>query len=364
MLSVYSFKQGTFRLVVSLISILFYSSVSAELVPLNEKELASAHAQASIELDLEVQTSIDSIIYEDTDGLVVDGQEGQPGVLGLKGVHLGSSKSPITSEQMASDRPFSDNDLAIIENLIIDVDNQEGMRINLERLGDAQGNGLDIIVQHLVLGNEENSGGGILIEDISNFISDDQLARVNALFGSQLSTLDDGLNTSGGNFIPFQSQIITEQAAGNATGNANSDGGVIPPIELGSDVSIVPGFSASTDMTVNSAFALSMKKVAWVDDGGEFGVSGLLIYQGIDTNGDGIDDQVGPATLTNLKMKTVNHTSSITGESVQAMHFSNIDFKSDIAIESIYVGQPQNSLGSLQIKGLDTSGTEIWMYSH
>lgn len=360
MLSVYSFKQGTFRLVFSVFSILFCFSANAELVPLNESELASAHAQASIELDLEVQTSIDSIIYEDTDGLVVDGQEGQPGVLGLKGVHLGSSKSPITAEQMASDRPFSDGDLAIIENLIIDVDNQEGMRINLERIGDSQGNGLDIIVQHLVLGNEETSGGGILIEDISNFISDDQLARVNALFGSQLSTLDDGLNTSGGNFIPFQSQIITEQT----TGNSNLDSTLILPIEIGSDVSIVPGFSASTDMTVNSAFTLSMKKVAWVDDGGEFGVSGLLIYQGIDTNGDGIDDQVGPATLTNLKMKTVNHTSSITGESVQAMHFSNIDFKADIAIESIYVGQPQNSLGSLQIKGLDTSGTEIWMYSH
>lgn len=360
MLSVCLFKQGVFRLFVSVVSIFFYSPVFSELVPLDESELASAHAQASIELDLEVQTSIDSIIYEDSDGLAVNDQEGQPGVLGLKGVHLGSSKSPITAEQIALDRPFSDGDLAIIENLIIDVDNQEGMRINLERIGDAQGNGLDIIVQHLVLGNEETSGGGILLEDISNFISDDQLARVNALFGSQLSTLDDGLNTSGGNFIPFQSQIITEQTSGSS----DSDGGIIPSIEIGSEVSIIPSFSASTDMTVNSAFALSMKKVAWVDDGGEFGVSGLLIYQGVDTNGDGIEDQVGPATLTNLKMKTVNHTSSITGESVQAMHFSNIDFKADIAVESIYVGQPQNSLGSLQIKGLDTSGTEIWMYSH
>lgn len=357
MLSVISILQGASRLLLSLFFLLNVHSVVAELVPLNEAELAQAHAQASIELDLEVQTSIDSISYQDPDGLVVDGQAGESGVLALKGVHLGSSQSPITAEQMSSERPFSDSDLAIIENLIIDVDNVEGMRVNIERIGDAQGNGLDIIVQHIVLGSEENSGGGLLIEDLSNFINDQQLANVNQLFGAKLSTTDDGLNTKNGNFIPFQSQIITEQASLEADGRFDN--------LFGDDgESIIPGFSLDTDMTVNAAFALTMKKAAWVDDGGEFGLAGVMIYQGIDTDGDGINDQVGPARLTNLKMQTVNHTSSITGESVQAMHFSNIDFKADIAIESIYVGQPENSLGSLLIEGLDTSGTQIWMYSH
>jgi len=328
--------------------------VCAELEPLQDVELAQAHAQASIELDLQIQTSIESITYEDTDGAF--GSE-EAGVLGLKGVHLGSLKRPITASDFHAERPFADNDLAIIDNLIIDVDNQEGMRINLERLGDAQGNGLDIVVQHVVLGNEDTSAGGLLIEDLSNFISDQQLATSNQLFGTQLSSADDGFNTRGGNFVPLQAQIITEQAA-ELTGS----------LGLPTDsVSTTVGFGTlanATDMTVNSAFALSIAKVAWVDDGGEFGLAGLMIYQGLDTNGDGIDDQVGPAQLTNLKMQTVPHVSSITGETVQAMHFSNIDFKADIAINSIYVGQPENSLGSILIKGLDTSGTQMWMYSH
>ncbi len=338
-------------------------TIHAELVPLADAELSQAHAQASIELDLQIQTSIESITYEDNDGAPSGSGvgDGVAGVLGLKGVHLGSLKRPITADDFNSERPFSDNDLAIIDNLVIDVDNHEGMRINLERLGDAKGNGLDIVVQHLVLGNEDTSAGGLLIEDLSNFISDDQLAASNQLFGSQLVTVDDGLNTRGGNFIPLQAQIVTEQNSALTTAFST---GIELPTE---DVTPIVGITAlanATDMTINSAFALSIAKVAWVDDGGEFGLAGLLVYQGIDTDGDGIDDQVGPAQLTNLKMQTVAHTSSITGETVQAMHFSNIDFKADIAINSIYVGQPENSLGSLLIKGLDTSGTQVWMYSH
>lgn len=353
MLSIYCDRQAMACLFFT--SLIFFISLQcqAEMQPLTDTELSKTHAQASIELDLEVQASIDSIIYEDADGLSQNGEAGVPGVLGLRGVHLGSSKSPITAEQMSADKPFSDSDLALIQDLIIDVDNQEGLRINLARLGDRHGNGLDIIVQNILLGNENTSAGKLLIEDLSNFISDAQLARLNHLFGTQLTTNDDGLNTRNGNFIPFQAQIITEQNAFNISE---------PDVVSGSN--IFPDFLNATDMTVNAAFAVGLKKAAWVDDGGEFGVAGLMIYQGIDTNNDGIDDQVGLARLDNLKMKTVEHISSITGESVQAMHFSNLNFQADIAIESIYVGQPENSFGSLLIKGLDTTGTQVWMYSH
>jgi len=103
--------------------------------------------------------------------------------------------------------------------------------------------------------------------------------------------------------------------------------------------------------------------VAWVDDGGEFGLAGLMIYQGEDTNGDGIDDTIGPARLTQMKLETITHT-NLEGESVQALYIENLDFKADIAIQSIYVGSPANSLGALHIKGLDTSGTSIWIYGH
>ena len=304
-----------------------------------------------IELDINIQASLD-ITYVDRDGV---GENGTEGVFGLSGIHIGGTDNPITKDMLSSDKPFAASELAIINNVLIDVDPHQGMFITVEELGDNLGNGIDIIINDIYLGDANRSAGGLLIENLSNFIQDKNVARFNSLFDMNLATIDDGKGTENGNWVPLNIQVLTE-----STEDALASHGNLPLNQVTASVGL-PGFGANT--TIDASFVLHMDKVAWVDDGGEFGLAGLMIYQGEDTNGDGIDDTIGPARLTQMKLETITHT-NLEGESVQALYIENLDFKADIAIQSIYVGSPQNSLGALHIKGLDTSGTSIWIYGH
>ena len=308
-----------------------------------------------IELDIKIQASLD-VTYVDPDGI---GENGSEGMIELSGLHIGGSDDPITTEMLASDTPFATDELAVINNVLIEVDPHVGMFITIEEFGDNQGNGVDIIINDIFLGDRSRSAGGLLIENLSNFIQDKNVSRFNSLFGMNLATVDDGKNTANGNWVPFLTQVVTESADDALASQA--DTALTESLNQVSAGVGLPGFGANT--TIDASFVLHMDKVAWVDDGGEFGLAGLMVYQGEDTNGDGIDDTIGPARLTQMKLETITHT-NLEGESVQALYIENLDFKADIAIQSIYVGSPANSLGALHIKGLDTSGTSIWIYGH
>jgi len=307
-----------------------------------------------IELDLSIQTSFD-FEYIDNDG-IGESFNGEAGSLIFSGVNIGSSQTPITPDRVQSEAPFTENELALVNNILIDVDSSQGMFITIEELGDHQGNGIDVVIRDTYLGNKDISAGSFLIEDVSNFIQDSQLARHNQLFGSQLSTLDDGKNTQEGNWVPFFTKV-------RPTGqDPVLDSTINDPIQnLPSDDLGFPALSANT--IIDASFVLNIDKIAWIDDGNGFGLAGVMVYQGIDTDNDGIDDLVGPARLTEMKLETVDHK-ALDGTDVKALYIENLDFKADIAIQSIYVGSPEHSLGALHIKGLDTSGTSLWIYPH
>jgi hypothetical protein len=326
-----------------------YQSKNAALDALTGLSKDGLSLTQGIEIDLEIQASLD-MQWQDNDGFNDIG-DGTSGSLTLSGIHLGSHKGPITRQMLESDQPFLDSELAVINNLLIDLDSKQGMFITIEELGDRFGNGLDIIVNDIYLGNEQASAGGLLIENLSNFIQDKNLNQLNQTFGFNLSTLDDGKNTANGNWLPINAIVLTEEGSADTS------------VDLG--LPSIDGLpSISTNTTIDASFAVYMDKVAWVDDGGEFGIADLMIYDGLDTNGDGIDDTVGPAKLTQIKIETIDHT-AYNGEQVKALYIENLDFKADIAMGSIYVGNPQTgSLGSLHIKGLDTAGTSVWIYAH
>ncbi len=315
-----------------------------DLIGLNTNDLELTQG---IELDLAIQVSFD-FEYIDPDGSGISGSEGS---IHLSGVHIGSSDTPLTADQIQSEQPFAESDLALVNNILIDVDPQAGMFITIEELGDQHGNGIDVVVNDIYLGDKAHSAGGFIIEDVSNFIQDSNLAINNQLFGSNLSTLDDGKQTEAGNWVPFYSKVLP--IAGENQVDISSS---LPGQDIG-----LPSISANT--VIDASFVLNIDKVAWVDDGNEFGLAGVMIYQGVDTDNDGIDDTVGPARLTEMKLETVDHT-AFDGSDVKALYIENLDFKADIAIQSIYVGQPENSLGALHIKGLDTAGTSLWIYPH
>ncbi|EAT11997.1 hypothetical protein RED65_11670 [Oceanobacter sp. RED65] len=315
----------------------------------------SLNLTEGIELNLEIQVSLD-MTYVDPDGL--SGNEADSGILELNGIQIGSKESPIDVNNVRNENLFEPNELALVQNLFIDVDPVQGMFITIEEIGDDQGNGIDIGIQDIFLGTREKSAGGLLIEDISNFVRDDKLAQHNQLFSMGLQTLDDGKNTELGNWIEFRSQVLTEEV-GNTTSVSVPD--------LGSLNENLPGFGANT--TIDASFALYIDKFAWIDSdeqgvNREFGLAAIMIYDGLDTNGDGIDDTVGPAKLSEMKIETVDHV-SYDGRNVQALYIENLDFKADISIASIYVGDPvTGSLGALQIQGIDTAGTSVWIYEH
>lgn len=349
----------------------------SELTPVSDFELSFATARSNlpgvplseglgfdisgggIELDLEIQSSIDSIEWQDDDG---HADSGIAGALILKGVHIGSSKTPISADRVRSAKPFEGSELALINGLLIEADSEKGTLITLNELGDTQGNGIDIIVNDMYFGRDLSADGqrglGLLVEDFSNFISDDYLNRMNTLHGLNLSSVDDGKNTSGGNYYPLR--IALQPLEGEVEAIPELDSGLTDAL---GDIVSIPGFG-STSMRIDAEFVVYMEKLAIYKDNWEAGIKGLMIYQGVDTTGDGIDDTVGPVIINNLTMETMQHQLA-DGSEVQAMHFQNIDINMDIAMESVYIGNPETgSLGSIHIDNLHIHDTQMWIYPH
>lgn len=313
----------------TLFFISFYSF--AALAPLTDTDMQAQYAQAGVELDLDVQVDIDSVRYVDNDGFVQNGETGAAGELGLYGIHIGSYKGAITSGMLSQDRPFAGSDLAAIHKVWIDVQDNNGIDITLNELGDNQGNGLDIIINRIGLGQPDSNAGGLLFENISNYLSGAAVAELNSLYGT-------GFNDAPG-FKPIHMNVLM------GTGGLDGVGLGLPSLNM------------------TGEFFLHLDKLAWVDDGREAGIAGLMVYRELDTDNDGVKDAIGPATLNNFTMETVNHTTS-SGERVQALYIANLDFKASIALNNLYIGDTQHSLGSLLIRDIDTSGTSLWIYPH
>ena len=363
--------------VISFMALFLFSYASlAALKPISDQELSQASARANlptpllddvgfnlsaagIEVDLDVQADIGAIEWIDDDGI------GTEGSLILKGVHIGGFDGEITQEMVRSNKPFASTDLAMIRGMLVQADPEAGTLITINQLGIEPGQGIDIIVndiyfgQDLSLNRDVNGdyqrGWGLLIEDLSNFASDDYVNKINNLFGLKLSTLDDGFNSEGGNYYPIQVSMLP----------LNSDDGFDDRDSL---LDFLPDFDSETAMHIEAEFMVHIKKLAvykTMDNGNEFemGIEGLMLYQGLDTTGDGIEDTIGPAT-TSMTMQTIPHQLS-DGSTVQAMHFSNINLKTDIAMANIYIGNSQTgSLGAFHIDNLEIKDTQMWIYPH
>jgi len=337
-------------------------TAQAELPSVPLLEGVDFNVQSSgIEIDLDVQASIGSIEWKDEDGI---GNLGQEGSLILKGVHIGGTNQPITKELVRSPTPFQPSELAMIHGMLVEADPQKGTLITINKMGDTLGNGIDIIVNDIYFGKDLSPQGqnglGLVLEDISNFVSDDYLNRINEIFGLSLASVDDGLATSGGNYYPFKLRMQPIESSNNIDVSLNLQDG------LGGDLTDLPGINGlgQSSMILDAQFVVYIDKIAVYRDDWEAGILGFMVYQGIDTDGDGFEDTVGPATLSNMKLETITHQ-LVDGGQVQAMHFSNIDFKADIAMENIYLGNPETgSLGALHINDLHINNTEMWIYAH
>lgn len=370
--------RGLNKLLFCLLACFHSISVFSDLRPISDQELSLASARANfpiplldqvgfnlsasgIEIDLDVQADIGAIEWIDEDGI---GAEGTEGTLMLKGVHIGGFDGDITQEMIRSHQPFASTDLAMIRGMLVQADPELGTLITINQLGSEPGKGIDIIVNDIYFGKDlsveavgveqARRGWGLLLEDISNFASDEYVGQINSLFDLQLSTVDDGFNSQGGNYYPIQVSMLP------------LDTQLENRIDLASE--LIPGLGLDTSMRIDTQFMVHMKKLAvykQMNNGNEFefGIEGLMLYQGLDTTGDGIEDTIGPATM-GMTMQTIPHKLS-DGSTVQAMHFSDINLNTDIAMANVYIGNAQTgSLGAIHIDNLQIIDSQMWIYPH
>jgi len=195
--------------------------------------------------------------------------------------------------------------------------------------------------------------GGFAISNFRNYIQDTLVNKYNGVFDMALAdstgAITDVNSSAAGRFV--RGEIVI-----NGTGN------------------YVDGTSG---LRISGEFGGAMDKLAWVDDGGEFGVADMGFFHGVDNNGDDISDTIEGMHF-QVDIDVVDdHTSSVAGtnmsggaiavnDTVSALRISNMAFTGTIMMGDIYVGNTTTgtSLGSVLIKDIDMTGTEVFIYGH
>jgi hypothetical protein len=108
----------------------------AELTSLDDALLSEMTGQAGITIDVDLDMSIAAIKYVDRDGNVDGGADATQGA--------------ITITDLTID---NDGGAAIIRGVTIDADGNDGLVIGLNQIGDTAGNGIDINVGAVIIGN-------------------------------------------------------------------------------------------------------------------------------------------------------------------------------------------------------------------
>ena len=203
--------------------------------------------------------------------------------------------------------------------------------------------------------------GGIKIENFTSYVKDELVTKYNGVFDMALA---DSTGSISSTVVPgttgryVQGEIVIN-GTGTKTGDASTTTG---------------------GLQISGLFGGGITKAAWVDNnGGEFGVTDLGFFNGVDTDADGLSDTIeGMKFSLNIDVETINSSVAgvntldgadfSAGTAVSALHISGMALEGTIMIGSIYLGDEAgtmaNSLGSVLIKDIDMAGTEVWIYGH
>ncbi|WP_396587121.1 DUF6160 family protein [Bermanella sp. R86510] len=374
----------------------------ADLVAMDDSALGQMTGQAGITIDVDLQMTIDAIKYVDSDGntLSSDGTAAEQGAITMKSVQMGQI-----------DATGALTGAAQIRGVTIDADGNDGLVIGLTEIGTGatvagsvnQAEGIDISVGAVIIGNgnaektvatyaqteasdptfggdaeawylanvssdtteaaafaaapdaatrqtivQATTGkgniGGVVIQDFTNFVSDNFVATYDDRF-------DMALQTVTGNFV--RGEIVI-----NGTGNAGA---------------------GTSGLSIEAKMGGIMSKMAWVDDGGQFGVKDMAFFDGVDVDLDGIHETIEPLKFS-VDIDVVERASSVaatnlvdgsalnSGDTVAQLQLSNMSIKGSIIMGDIFVGNSdssvQTSLGSVLVKDIDMTGTNVWVYGH
>ena len=180
--------------------------------------------------------------------------------------------------------------------------------------------------------------GGLVIEDFRNYVEDSFVSTYNDRFDTALSNVS-------GNYIAAEIKI-------NGTGDAVlGTGGLKIEAQIG-------GLMSKVALTMGEAAS---------GETHEIGVKDLAFFNTADLNGDQIADTI-TAMKVNVDINVVDYTSSISNENVAALHLSNMEIEGSIVMGDIYLGTQgqgnDKSFGSVLIKDIDMTGTDVYIYGH
>ena len=111
------------------------AAATTQLKSLSVTPNTSGTPSAGITLDIDLQIQIDEIRWVDQDGVGMNGTQGAISVHGLSIGHLDNG----TPEP------------APIRGVTLDVDGGNGLIMGVNQIGDAQGNGIDIVIDSIQL---------------------------------------------------------------------------------------------------------------------------------------------------------------------------------------------------------------------
>jgi len=358
----------------------------ADLVAMDDSALSEMTGQAGVTIDVDLQMEIENIIYVDRDGNNgVDGED--KGAITMSGIKMGEIDA-------AGDLVGT----AQIRGITIDADGEQGLVIGLEQIGDTSGNGIDITVDSVTIGD---GAGQLAVQEAKETEFANQVGALVAPGGTfegdpaaAQAFLSESSNAGDAEYDAAVAAISSAaQAAGLAAQNGNIGGfkienfrnyiqndiveeyNAVFGMALRDDQGVVTGDFASTatggryvrgeiiingngnaalgtsGLQIAAKFGGALDKAAWVDGNdtnasgtadqfGEFGVADMGFFAGDDTDLDGINDTIVPMTF-NLNVDVVDHESwdnATPGTAnVAALKLSNMAIEGTIMMGSIYL---------------------------
>lgn len=362
----------------------------AEMASIDDVMLSEMTGQSGITIDVDLQMTIAAIKYVDQDGLT------GAGAVTMRNITVGDityNAGAVT----ATNPTGMVVGAAQIRGITIDVDATKGLVIGLEQIGDTAGNGIDINVGAVMINNGyadaqivaalqggataedairpalDKNIGGFVIENFRNYIQDDLVHKYNGVFGMDLTDANGVRTSAAGSTGAETGRYVRGEIQIEGTGNAYTNAAT--------------GDFASAGLKITAAIGGALDKAAWSDTdvtagatkgyGRQFGVKDIGFFKGADNlvnaNGapvalaDNLSDTI-EAMHFEVTINVVDHNTWDTGVEVAALELSGMKIDGTIMLGDIYLsdnaGNGYTSLGSVLIKDIDMTGTNMFIYGH
>lgn len=409
----------------------------AEMTAMDDALLGEMTGQAGITIDVELEMTIGNIKYVDQSGqhtFVAAAGGAGTGDYDADGTYnpgagdydkADGTQGAITISDIKMGEINAAGDLvgtAQIRGITIDADGNNGLVIGIEQIGDRLGNGIDISVDSVTIGD---GAGQLSVYNAKQTQIGTEVATLTAVGATfegdpagAANFLSDPNNAGNTEYDTAQANIVAAmQAAGISAKSGNIGGFVIENFrnyvqdDLVSKYNGVFGMAladshgvinATTDgdtegryvrgefivngngnaalgtggLNIQGKFGGAMDKMAWVDKfdtngdtladtRGEFGVKDVGFFAGLDTDGDNLSDTIDAMSFT-VNIDVEDHV-AWDGSDVAALKLSGISMHGTVMFGDIYVGSSSNgdtSLGSVLIKDIDMMNTEVFIYGH